>query len=341
MSGTHRSPRKSRTAMLLAVPTTLNVPNARCRPDRPSPRRSAPSPPVVLVVHVLELERERAVADVHATLGIDLLEVGLPAAGDLRERLGQAGLRIARRQLDDVALDLLAWDRWRSPRCRSTADRPPSRRSRLRRCHRRRGAAGRTHQGQREQRREPPRFRSPSSCEPPGLMLSLGTSLADAGGTPADPADRRPRRASRRRTPPTSPSGNTYTMAMRAAPKIAGARISLPSIRSSVLRRSNTSRKAPTAGPGWWRRRRSPWPPGTRSNAGGRGWGWWRRRSGRSSPTASRPRRRRRALAKVPTLVPARFTPTVVAAISWSRTATIARPCGPGPGSRPARTARP
>jgi hypothetical protein len=28
MSGTHKSPRKSRMAMLLAVPTTLNIPNA-------------------------------------------------------------------------------------------------------------------------------------------------------------------------------------------------------------------------------------------------------------------------------------------------------------------------
>ena len=34
-------------------------------------------------------------------------------------------------------------------------------------------------------------------------------------------------------------------------------------------------------------------------------------------------------MAKVATLVPARFTPTVVAAISWSRTAIIDRPTRP------------
>jgi hypothetical protein len=62
---------------------------------------------VVLVVHVLELERERAVADLHATLGVDLLEVGLPAASDLGERRGQPGLRVARGERDDVAIDLL------------------------------------------------------------------------------------------------------------------------------------------------------------------------------------------------------------------------------------------
>src|SRR4030095_3741627 len=62
---------------------------------------------VVLVVLVDELERERPVADVNAALGIDLFEVRLPAAGDLGERRGQARLWIARRQLDDVALDRL------------------------------------------------------------------------------------------------------------------------------------------------------------------------------------------------------------------------------------------
>ena len=58
---------------------------------------------VVLVVLVVVLDRDGLAAEVDAALGVDLVEVRLPAAGDLGERRGQARLRVARHQLDGVA----------------------------------------------------------------------------------------------------------------------------------------------------------------------------------------------------------------------------------------------
>ena len=58
---------------------------------------------VVLVVLVLVLDRELLAGEVDAALVVDLLEVRLPAAGDLGERRGEARLREARHELDRVA----------------------------------------------------------------------------------------------------------------------------------------------------------------------------------------------------------------------------------------------
>jgi hypothetical protein len=61
---------------------------------------------VVLVVLVFVLDGDRLAGEVGTALLVDLVEVGLPPAGDLGERRGQPGLRVARRERDGVT-DLL------------------------------------------------------------------------------------------------------------------------------------------------------------------------------------------------------------------------------------------
>src|SRR5690606_28855538 len=193
---------------------------------------------VVLVVLGLELEGERALADLHPALVVHHLEVAAPSPGDLGEGRGEARLRVAGHEPDDVALDLLAGvggavlggDGGGLLLALAVTPVVPGVSAVVV------AAARRGDEREDEQRGEKPRGTSSHGCSS-WVVLSwvvwAGPAVAGAGaGAGPEATARRPRRASRRRTPPTSPSGSTNTMKMRLAPKMAGERISLPSMRS-------------------------------------------------------------------------------------------------------------
>ena len=241
--------------MLLAVPTTLktaNTPSPSCRPAR---RCSGACGRVVLVVLVLDLDLVLLAGDLDAALLVHhrrsrpcsrsrsrrtprwpdwgKLETSLmvspsmppvPVSGQSAAVDGDAAPppSPARRRRSDGAVGVVA----RPPQAAATS------------ASARRSATGCD--------------RSDRDMDPPGSC-----AVRTPGGRPSSGLSHRVRPstvASRRGCRPRSPSGSTKTMRIRAMPRSAGDRISLPSMRSSV-RRSRTS-NAPRAGPRIVARRR-------------------------------------------------------------------------------------